>query len=191
MFKSLNEIYPNFIFEGNSNIEKANDSTYIVTNSDGEFKYTYGKSDYNSTYTTNVVRERVTEDYEDEYTTLFSFYFNGNSEPVEYKIKRVSGYSNDFTYASNGVRYKILVSNGLHNNREIDFLPVDYMMSKDKTYCYVLCHKISKDGVVSNKYYSFKLTNNLKMSKMTDNIAIFEKNGYVYFNKSYKKLLFQ
>ncbi|MBR2137790.1 MAG: hypothetical protein IJ966_00610 [Bacilli bacterium] len=189
VFKDLNSIYNSaeYLIDSDSLINKVNDTTYIVSDSNNKYKYKYtyepSLSSTSGYYDMNVKKQQISLNSNvDEYSTIMSLDFNGNKNLIEYKSKIVSNDSIDFTYIKDGVKYKLFMANGSNDTIEIDYLPVDYVMSRDKTYCYILCNKISKDKTISDEYYSFTLLNNLIMSEMTDNISMFDK--YTYFNNS-------
>lgn len=192
VFSSLSEfgISESDLIPSSAAIEKLNDIEYSVTYNSQSYRFKYSKSNHSSSnYDTYVKKSNVYDSgTDDEYTTLFEIELANNNSPFTYKVKKVSGYSNDFSFVYNGVKYKVKCENGYNQKTDIDFYPVDYLTSKNNDYCYVLCHKADDDGNLSNKYYVVKIDSNFNFSKFTDDISLFDDSQYILFNGKYETL---
>lgn len=192
VFSSLSEIgiSESDLIPSNASIVKLNETEYSVNYNGNSYRYRYYKDNYShSSYDTYVLKTPIYDGgYDDEYTTLFEFELAYNDNPFYYKVKKVSGYSNDFSFVYNGTKYKAKCENGYNQKTDINFYPVDLKVSKNRDYCYVLCHKVDEDGNLSNKYYVLKIDSNFHFSKFTDDISLFDDNQYIYFNGRYQTL---
>lgn len=192
VFSSLDEfgVYESDLIPSSASIERFNDIEYSVTYNGQSYRFKYSKNHYSSSsYDTYVSKSTVYDyEYDDEYTTLFEIELANNNSPFTYKVKKVTGYSNDFSFVYNGVRYKAICENGYAKKTDINFYPIDYLTSKNNDYCYVLCYKADDDGNLSNKYYVLKIDSNFNFSELTDDISLFDDSQYILFDGNYKTL---
>ena len=170
--------------------EKLNDTEYFIRTGTGNYRYKYSmeNQDNSNYYYDNVIGEEVTSYNEEDYYSIMSFRFAGSSYTYDYTVKKCNEITNDFTFVYEGIKYYARIH--AFNNYSIpNYFPIKYMMSKDNTYCFILCHKIDDDKNLSNKYYVFKLDNYSKTSDFTEDISIFnDSSPYIYFNNEYKYL---
>lgn len=170
--------------------EKLNDTEYFIKTGTGNYRYKYSmeNQDNSNYYYDNVIGEEVTSYNEEDYYSIMSLRFAGSSYTYDYTVKKCNEITNDFTFVYEGIKYYARI-NAFNNYSIPNYFPIKYMMSKDNTYCFILCHKIDDDKNLSNKYYVFKLDNYSKTSDFTEDISIFnDSSPYIYFNNEYKYL---
>lgn len=169
-------------------VTQLNESEYMVSISGQKYRYYY---DYNDSYTfvsefeTNVEHAYYSDSQSGKYREIMRIQFAGSNTSYYYSIKEVTGITNDFNFIMNGIRYKTNTNMG---NGIVDFVPLSYIMSRNKDYCYVLCYKVDLEGNISNKYYAFRLDNTGSKGALSQDISVFSSNGYVKFNGRYYQL---
>ena len=178
--------YNIFIDEYQYIMDEDSDIKYL---SNEEINVTSGEDFYNFRYSSKKRISGVEVKWQSYHSNIFDFrnivmsidLIDKNHECLNYSYhadivdENVNYNDFDFYDGKSYVKAYYTFSN-CSDKFHVNYYPVDYKVSKDKSYAIVLCHKIMKDKTLSKTFYTFEIKNNCNVSKLKLDDALFKQS---------------